>query len=300
MRVYRDYDQAGLDAQYNLRARWPEHAGFLAAWRREGTAVRLGPEWFLDQAYGPTAAQRLDLMVPPPAEKHADNQRAPVLIYIHGGFWQALDKRDVAWLAPAFAAHGVAFAALDYALAPGVAMDEIVRQVRAAVAWLWRNAPAYGCDPARIVVAGHSAGGHLAAMLAATDWTRQGGLPAGVVRGAFCVSGVYDLEPLRLCYHQAALRLTPRAVARNSPIRLAPPTGVPIVVTVGSGETAEFHRQQADFVTAWQGAGARVRAVPAPRLHHFDIVGACADFAHPVGKALLNLATAARGRSARR
>jgi arylformamidase len=292
--VYRGYDQAGLDAQYNLRARWPEHAAFMAAWRREGTAVRLGPEWFLDQAYGATPAERLDLMVPPlPLDESADNRRAPILLFIHGGFWQALDKLDVDWLAPAFAARGVAFAGLNYALAPMVAMDEIVRQARAAVAWLWRNAPAYGCDPARISVAGHSAGGHLAAMLAATDWTRQGGLPAGVVRGAFCISGVYDLEPLRLCYHQAALRLDPRAVVRQSPIQRKPAPGVEVVVTVGGDETDEFLRQQADFVAAWRGHGADVRVVKAPRLHHFDILGACADFAHPVGKTLLRLAAGA-------
>src|SRR5262249_11514859 len=154
-----------------------EHVAFMAAWRREGTAVRLGPEWFLDCAYGPTPAERLDLMGP----ALADNQRAPGLLYIPRGHWQAPGKRGPARRAPAFAARGVAFAAINYALAPTVAMDEIVRQARAAVAWLWRYAPAYGCDPARITVAGHSAGGHLAAMLAATDWTRQGGLPAGVV-----------------------------------------------------------------------------------------------------------------------
>jgi len=290
LRIYRDYDQAGLDAQYNLRARWPEHAAFMAAWRREGTAIRLGPEWFVDRAFGPTRAERLDLMVPP----LADNRRAPLLVYIHGGYWQALDKLDVDWLAPAFAARGIAFAGLNYALAPTVAMDEIVRQCRAAVAWLWRHAPAYGCDPGRIVVAGHSAGGHLAAMLAATDWTRQGGLPAGIVRAAFCVSGVYDLEPIRLSYHQAAVRLDPRAVARNSPIGLAPTPGVDVVVTLGGDETDEFHRQQADFVAAWRQRRTDVRVVKAPRLHHFDIVARCADFAHPVGKALLRLVAGGR------
>lgn len=295
MPVYRDYDQAGLDAQYNLRARWPEHTAFMAAWRREGTAIRLGPGWFLDQAYGSTPAERIDLMVPPQPDDAA-GRRAPILLYIHGGYWQALDKLDVDWLAPAFVSRGIAFAGLNYALTPMVAMDEIVRQCRAAVAWLWRNAPAYGCDPARIVVAGHSAGGHLAAMLAATDWTRQGGLPPGIVRGAFCVSGVYDLEPIRLSYHQAAVRLDPRAVQRNSPIRLAPPPCVDVVVTLGGDETDEFHRQQADFVAAWRRGGTEVRVVNAPRLHHFDIVGKCADFAHPVGKALLRLAAGASTR----
>lgn len=288
MAVYRDYDQQGLDAQYNLRARWPEHAAFMEAWHREGTATRLGPGWHLDLAYGPSVAERLDLLVP----ESADDARAPLLVYIHGGYWQALDKVDVDWLGPAFAARGVAFVGLNYALAPAVTMDEIVRQCRAAVAWLWRHASSYGCDPRRIVVAGHSAGGHLAAMLAATDWTRQGGLPATVVRGAFALSGVYDLEPLRLSYHQANLRIHPRAVARNSPLRLKPNPDVAMAVSVGGDETDEFHRQQAEFVAAWTQRGAKVSVVRAPRLHHFDIVSRCADFDHPVGKALLKLASA--------
>jgi len=288
MAVYRGYDQAGLDAQYNLRARWPEHVGFLEAWRREGTAIRLGPGWHLDLAYGPTAAERLDLLVP----ESADDRRAPVLVFIHGGYWQAQDKMDVDWLGPAFANHGVAFAGLNYALAPTVTLDEIVRQCRSAIAWLWRNAAAFGCDPARITVAGHSAGGHLATMLAATDWTRQGGLPPTIVRGAFGLSGVYDVEPLRLSYHQKVLRIDARAVARNSPIALKPNPAVATVVSVGGNETDEFHRQQADFVTAWGRAGSAVRVVRAPGLHHFDIVARCADFAHPVGKALLKLAAA--------
>ncbi len=283
-KIYLNYDQTGLDAQYNLRARWPEHATFFAAWQAKGEAARAAPGWHLDLGYGPTPAETLDILTPP---VKTSGRRAPVLVYIHGGYWQGLDKRDVCFLGPAFAKAGVAFAALNYALAPMAGLDEIVRQVRAALGWLWRNAPRLGIDPARIHVAGHSAGGHLAAMLAATDWPRLGGLPEGLVRAAFSVSGVYDLAPLMLSYHQAVLKLDAGAVARNSPLHLTPRPGVKMYVAVGGDETPEFLRQQEEFVAAWRARSASVTVVPAPNLHHFDIVDRCADFAHPIGKTML-------------
>lgn len=283
-KIYLTYDQTGLDAQYNLRARWPEHAKFFAAWQAQGETALAAPGWHRDLAYGPTAREALDVLTPP-AKK--SGHRAPVVVFIHGGYWQGLDKRDVCFLGPAFAREGVAFAALNYALAPTVGLDEIVRQARAALAWLWRNAPLLGIDPARIHLAGHSAGGHLAAMLAATDWPRFGGLPERLISAAFSLSGVYDLTPIMLSYHQAVLKLDHGAVARNSPLHLPPRPGVKMYVTVGGDETAEFLRQQDEFVAAWRAKGASVTIAPAPKLHHFDIVDYCADFTHPIGKAML-------------
>ncbi len=282
-KVYLHYDQEGLDAQYNLRARWPQHPEFFARWQREGDAVRARADCRRDLPYGPTPAETLDLL--PPAARIAGG-RAPLLVFIHGGYWQALDKRDVCFLAPAFAKAGVAFAAPNYALAPHVGFDEIVRQMRAALAWLWRNAPELGCDPRRIYVAGHSAGGHLAAMLAATNWSRHGGLPSDLIKGAFSVSGVYDLEPLKRSYQNAVLKLDDGAVGRNSPQGLAPNRATPVWATVGGEESEEFHRQQAALMKAWRAAGGVVRGIAAPKLHHFDILAKCADFAHPIGKAM--------------
>ena len=121
-----------------------------------------------------------------------------MLVYIHGGYWRALDKRDASFVAPPFVAAGALVVVPNYALCPAASIDEIVRQQRAALAWVWRHAAAHGGDPERIVVAGHSAGGHLAATMLATDWPGvDPGLPADLVKGALSLSGVFELEPLR-------------------------------------------------------------------------------------------------------
>lgn len=284
MTIYRDYDQAGLDAQYNLRARFPSHAKYMAQWRATGDAELAKPGWRRDLAYGPTPPEGLDLIAP----DLGPGGRAPLMVFIHGGYWQNLDKRDCAALAPEFVKAGIAYATINYTLAPVVGLDEIVRQVRACIAWLWRHAPLLGCDPDRIFVAGHSAGGHLTAMLAATDWTRLGGLPRDLVKGAFAISGIYDLEPIRLSYQNPVLKLDEGTVARNSPLRLKPVT-TRILLTVGEREPEEFHRQQAEFAAAWRKAGAAVDVIEAAGLDHFDILDRFGDPRHPIGRAALAL-----------
>jgi arylformamidase len=284
MKIYRDYDQGGLDAQYNLRARFPSHAKYMAQWRADGDAELARPGWRRDLAYGPTAPEALDLIVPPAGA----GGRAPLMVFIHGGYWQNLDKRDCAALAPEFVRAGIAYATINYTLAPVAGLDEIVRQARACLAWLWRNAPLLGCDPDRIFVGGHSAGGHLAAMLAATEWNRLGGLPRDLLKGAFAVSGIYDLEPIRLSYQNPVLKLDEGTVARNSPMRLKPVT-TRLLLTVGEKEPEEFHRQQSEFAAVWRKAGAAVDVVPADGLDHFDILEKFGDPRHPIGRAALDL-----------
>lgn len=270
-------DQEALDALFNNRARWPDFAAIVTGWQRSGEAALARPGWHADLAYGPGPKQTLDLLVPP--RKGA--ARAPLFVFIHGGYWQSLDKSDVRGLAPAFAARGIAFATLNYALCPDVSVEAIVRQIRDAFAFLWREAPRLGCDPARIFVGGHSAGGHLAAMLCTMD-----GLPARPA-GCYSVSGVYDLAPLARSYQQPVLRLTAREVSRYSPLTLRPQPGTRLWVTVGGDELGAFIGQQADLVHAWRRAGAAVTVVPAPGHSHFSIVNTVADASHPVGKAAL-------------
>jgi len=271
-------DQAALDALFNNRTRWPQDAATVVeAWASAGEAALRLPGWRCDVPYGPGPRQTFDILVP--ARK--DARRAPLFAFIHGGYWQALEKRHMRGLAGAFAARGIAFASIEYALCPDVRVEAIVRQIQAAFAFLWREAPRLGCDPQRIHVGGHSAGGHLATMLCT-----MADLPARPA-GCLSVSGVYDLEPLKRSYQQAVLQLTPREVAANSPLSLRPLPGTPIWATVGSDELGAFLGQQADLVANWRRAGAKVTTVPAAGLNHFTIVEKVADFRHPIGRAAL-------------
>lgn len=270
--------QAAHDANYNLRARWPQHAAFMAEWAQKGEAAAKQPGWNLDIPYGPGPAQTLDFLAP--ARKLG--RRAPLFAFIHGGYWKALDKCHVRQLGAAYAARGIAFAALNYALAPAVSIETIVRQIRAALDFLWREAPRLGVDPGRIFVGGHSAGGHLSAIVCADNQPL-----AFPLAGAFSVSGVYDLEPLAQSLHQVELKLDRRQVEAYSPLRRAPKPGTRIWATVGADETPAFLAQQKAFAASWRAQGAKVTVVPAPGLHHFDILAKVVDFRHPIGRAAL-------------
>ncbi|HEY7610259.1 MAG TPA: alpha/beta hydrolase [Alphaproteobacteria bacterium] len=270
--LFLDYDKAGLDAQYNLRAAVKdaiEHMGECA--RRSGIVrAQLNPQ--LDVPYGPTHGERANVF---PAAKPG----APVFVFIHGGYWQRLDKNDFDYIAAPFAAAGAAVVNVNYALAPRVTMDEIVREVRAAIAWVWREAKGFNGDPARIHIAGHSAGGHLTAMAALTDWAGFApGLPAGIVTSALAISGLYELEPVRLTYLNDALKLDAAAARRNSPALFIRKGAAPLALAVGAGETPEFLRQQRDFAAALAKAGAPAEAHEIANRHHFDVIH---DLAEP-------------------
>ena len=206
---------------------------------------------------------------------------APVLVFVHGGWWRSLDKRDHSFLAPPFARRGAIVVVPNYALCPAVSVEQIALQMVRALAWTHSNAARFGGDPARIVVAGHSAGGHLAAMMLCCSWRAVANdgarrLPALLVGSALAISGLFDLAPLRRTpYLQVDLRLTPAAVRRLSPARLAPPAGR-LYAVVGADESDEFLRQTALICGAW---GAR--AVPVcegiPGADHFTALDALAD-----------------------
>jgi len=276
MALYRNYDRAGLDAQYFLRGRVPEHPEYFRRWAEDSAAVRLARPCRLDIPYD---GERLDLFP-------AGRRPAPCLLFIHGGYWQALDKSDFSFLAPVFQDAGVAVAVLNYTLAPKAHMDEIVRQNRAAIAWLHGHASDYGVDPARIHVAGHSAGGHLTAMVLATDWGAFG-LGRNPVRGASAISGLYDLEPIRLCYLNGVLGLDAAAAERNSPLHHLPEQSPPLILSVGTGETDEFLRQQESFAAAWRAAGLPLEIADQPGDHHFAAVERLGEPQSPLHRAVM-------------
>jgi arylformamidase len=286
--VYRDWDKARLDAQVNLRARWPEHADFIARWGRDSATVRARTLAYVDLAYGVSPGERLDLFPVPGAE------RAPVVAFIHGGYWQALDKGDFSFLAPPLIDRGIAFASLNYDLAPKVGIGRMVEQVRAALQFLHDHAGRHGLDPGRIVVAGHSAGGHLATTALDRAWPPERGLPRDLIKGGLSLSGVYDLEAMRQSYHQAVLRLDADSVARLSPARSLPEDAGPLLAAVGADETEEFRRQQDELLAAWRARGLTAGTVDLPGRHHFDVVDALGEPDHPLFAALVELAE--RGR----
>jgi arylformamidase len=263
--IFRTYDRAALDREYNNRGKVADFADYLARYPRESEATRRQLAGRLDVAYGPSPTETLDIF---PA---AGSGPAPVNVFIHGGYWMALDKRDFSFVARGLQPAGAAVVVINYALVPSVHMDELVRQCRAAVAWVHGNARSFGGDPDRIFVSGHSAGGHLTAMCLATDWASFGA-PAGVVKGGSGISGLYDLEPIRLCYLNDTLKLDAETARRNSPTLLRPTSRAPLMLPVGGLEGPEYHRQTEELAAGWRKHGAACEVVDMPGIQHFSIV----------------------------
>ncbi len=281
--IYRGYDRAALDAQYNNSARVPEAGAIIAGWTERSARARARPGVRLDVAYGPGPAETVDVFP-------AATPGAPIHLFFHGGYWQMLGKADFAFLGEAFVPAGVCLAVVDYPLCPSVTLTELVRQSRAAAAFCHRRAGDWGADGRRLTVSGHSAGGHLAALLLSTDWPTFGaGLPADLVEGAVAVSGLYDLEPIRLSYVNDKLGLDAAEAAALSPIRHLPARAGPLVLAVGGAESEEYLRQQADFAAAWTGHGLAANIVDMPGQDHFTILEAFADPTSPLNRAALEL-----------
>ncbi|MHA1108417.1 MAG: alpha/beta hydrolase [Alphaproteobacteria bacterium] len=262
MKIYRDFDQTELDRQYDARGASPDGQSFRDFIREESPRIKKRLGGAFDLPYGPGEAELLDIF---PAEEPG----APVMFFIHGGYWRSSSKDDVGLFAATFVPAGATYVAINYALAPGAAIDEIVRQCRAGLAWVYRNIADYNGDPDRIHINGRSAGGHLAGMLLAGGWQEDFGVPVDVVKGACAVSGLYDLEPVQLSSVNDWARMDAASARRNSPIHHLPEAGCPLIVTYGGLETDEFKRQTEDYMAAWRGRGFPCSYVDMPGRHHF-------------------------------
>lgn len=277
--LYRQFDRKALDAAYNNteavgQARRDQ---YVEGWTARSDAFRARNRGRLDLRYGAGTRQRLDIFPSGAAG-------APTVVYIHGGYWQANDKEPYACLGEGLLPAGWNLALVEYTLAPAARLDAIVAEIRAAVAWVIEHAKEHGGDPQRVFVAGHSAGGHLTAM--AMEDAR--------VAGGVAISGLFDLEPIRLCYLNDKLRLDPAEAARNSPLLHLPPRAAPLVVTVGLGELPELIRQSAEYAEAWTKRGLPGRYLPLANHEHFSILE---ELARPEGAilaALKELATSGR------
>jgi arylformamidase len=270
--LYRGMDRAQLDAAYNNTAAVPERDAIVADWAVRSARVRRERQGLLDLRYGNNPRERLDLFL-------AAAPKAPTLAFIHGGYWQMNDKEGTTFLAEGVLPHGINFALIEYTLAPAARLDRIVDEVRRAAQWLSEHLADYGADPTRLYVSGHSAGGHLTASAMT--------LPA--VRGGLAISGLYDLEPIRLNYLNEKLGLDAAEAERNSPLLHLPAMAGPLVVAYGTAELPELCRQSIDYAQVWVETGLPGHLLPIDGANHFTILEALADPQGAIAAALLNL-----------
>lgn len=260
------WDPAWLDRMYNNRALVPEHAMHFARWADASDDARAAHPCQTDIAYGDRPLEKLDVF---PSKQPG----APVVVFIHGGYWRSLDKSQHSFIAPAFKNQGACVFLPNYDLCPAVTIPQITLQMVKALAWVYRNAKKYGGDPNRIYVVGHSAGGHLAAMLLDCLWpVYDRRLPADLVKGALSISGLYDLEPvMQTPFLKDSLRLTPEQVAMASPAWLPAPRQGVLYTVAGGDESAEFLRHNQLIQQAWG-----KKAVPVcetiPQRNHFSVL----------------------------
>jgi arylformamidase len=269
--------ETDYEAEYNNRARVPEHPSVIAGWARDAQAYReSGQNLFRRISYGPGARNIIEVF---PSRNLGD-----MVVFIHGGYWQALDASFFSYLAAGLNAHGVSVAIPGYDLCPQVSVEDIIAQMRDAARELARLGR-------RLVVAGHSAGGHLAACLMATDWRSvDTALPADFVKAAYAISGLFDLGPLVSTSINNALRLDEAAARRASPLFWPAPSHGSLDAVVGEDESAEYHRQSRMIVDAWSSAGIKTSFAKIPAANHFTAIAPLADPASPMTLRLLELA----------
>ena len=271
-KLYRDFEsQAQIDAAYDPLRPVADPAAARQHFAQRSAQARAQLACVLDVPFGPTRAETLDIF---PA---AGGAAAPVLVFLHGGYWRANTSKEFSCLAFGPQALGFCTVVVNYALCPQVSIDEIVRQCRASLAWVLRHIHAYGGDPARVVVGGHSAGGQLGAMCLQTAWERDYGLPDDSLRGALLISGLYDIAPLRYSYLQPMIQLDEGLIARNSPAFAARRCATPMHLVWGGREQSEFERQSLLMHSAWQAAGNAAEQAALPGCDHFSVLHGLED-----------------------
>src|SRR4051812_25591999 len=280
--VWLDMDQADLDAAYDQSVYAQNLPQIVKRYATNSEAVRARIGAPRRYAYGPTAIEALDVYV----TKRAN---APINIFLHGGAWRGGLAKDFGFSAELFVHAGAHYVVPDFinvVEANGNLMS-MAEQVRRAVAWVYRNAPTFGADPNRIYVSGHSSGAHLAGVVLVTDWRKEFNLPADILKGGLCCSGLFDLKPVRLSFRSSYVKFTDEIEQALSSQRHLDKLNAPLVIAHGTLETPEFQRQSRDFAAAVKAAGKPVQLLVGEGYNHFEMPETLANPYGLLGHAVL-------------
>jgi arylformamidase len=282
--VWMEMDKVELDAAYDQSVYAP--LGFQItqryASRSDETRRRLGQPQ--RESYGPSEVEKLDIY-------RAKQPNAPIFVFIHGGAWLGGSANDYGFPAEVLVNAGAHYVALDFISVRAADGDLRVMadQVRRAVAWVYKNAATFGGDSGRLYVGGHSSGGHLCGVTLVTDWNKNFGLPADIIKGGICMSGMYDMKPVRLSKRSAFVKFDDDMEEKMSSQRHLDRLRAPIIVTYGTNETPEFQRQNRDFAASVKAAGKPVELIAAANYNHFEMNETLANPYGPNGRAALAL-----------
>lgn len=264
-KLYGEFNtQQEIDAEYDVENAVADFTNYIKHFTKASEETRNVLKGRSIISYGQTIMERLTVYP-------ADSSNSPVFVFIHGGYWKLGlgDDYDFVAMGPSLAKFTVVI--VNYALAPNVSIPEIIRQIRASVSWTVKNITDYNGNPDAVFIAGHSAGGHLAAMAGLTDW-QDYGLPNDCLKGILAISGLYDLEPVSQTFVQPAIRITAEQILKASPIRLIRPSSIPLIVAWGNLETNAFQKQSSDFLQAWLNAGNNGACLIVKEANHFNIL----------------------------
>lgn len=279
--AYKGYRDEELEFQFNPQVSVPEYPQLSAGRRKKSQAVRAKLKGWLDVPYGDTARQVMDIFPARPAG-------APVFLYVHGGYWRGGSKEDNCNFAELFVDRGITVAVIEYDLCPKVTVPEIVREVREAVAWSYRNIAGYGGEPTKLFIGGHSAGGHLTAMALAHEWEREG-LPANIIKGAVITSGVHDLEMVMHVSINEEIRMTREIARSSSPLVHPPVVRCPILVGVGGAEPKGWQQMSEDYYRFCRDHGADAEYLVVPDANHYTMSQHLADSESPLTRAIFRV-----------
>ena len=279
--AYKGFRQDEMEYQYNPRVSVPEYPELAKVRSAQARKVRESAKSWLNVAYGSSPRELVDIYA-------ADRAGGPVLVYIHGGYWRSGSKEDNCNFVPTFTQRGATVVLVEYDLCPSVTVTDIVRQARAVIGWTYENIIRYGGDPAKLFVAGHSAGGHLTAMALAHDWSKER-LPTDLIKGAIATSGVYDLEMVMKISVQEQVQMTPEVVRQNSPLLHPPRVKCPLVIAVGGAEPKGWQQMSEDYFQLCRQHGMNVTYLVEPKANHYTMSERLLDASRPVTQAMLKL-----------